>query len=305
MELMEEKIAIQGIAGSFHHQVAREFFGNQVEVEECMTFQAVVDSLLNGSAQKGVMAIENSIAGSILPNYALIDENNLQITGEHYIPIKMNLMAVPGQKITDIKKVYSHPMALLQCKEFFKNYPHIKLIEDADTASVAKRISENGSKTSAAVASQTAAELFGLDILAEGIQTVKNNSTRFLILTAKQENKEEEVKDKASFKFVMESRQGSLVTALNVLRDYELDMTKIQSVPVIEMPWKYGFFVDVVFSEPANFNRAMQILEVMTEELKVLGAYKSSLLTPGKLPEKVQTQRENKKQTKKTVTVKI
>ncbi len=199
-------------------------------------------------------------------------------------------MAVPGQEIANLKKVYSHPMALLQCKEFFRNYPEIKLIEDADTASVAKRISEKGSKTAAAVASKTAAELFGLEILAEGIQTVKNNSTRFLILSAAKKPEDKEVKDKASFKFVMESRQGSLVTALNVLRDYELDMTKIQSVPVIEMPWKYGFFVDVVFSKEENFERAMQILKVMTEELKVLGTYKSSLLTPGALPDKIPQQ---------------
>ena len=292
---MEEKIAIQGIAGSFHHQVAREYFGKEVNVDECMTFQGVVDSLLSGTSGKGIMAIENSIAGSLLPNYALIDDNNLGVIGEHYIPIQMNLMSVPGQKIEDIKKVYSHPMALLQCKEFFKNYPDIKLIEDADTASVAKRISEKGSKTAAAVASKAAAELFGLEILASGIQTVKSNSTRFLVLSANKNKSEDVVKDKASFKFVMESRQGSLVTALNVLRDYELDMTKIQSVPIIETPWKYAFFIDVVFREEEKFNRAMQILKVMTEELKILGVYQSSLLTPGELAEKVPGQKNEKK----------
>ena len=274
---MKEKVAIQGIAGSFHHQVAREYFGKEVEVEECMSFQDVVNSLLSGVADRGVMAIENSIAGSILPNYALIDENNLQVIGEHYLSVEMNLMSVPGQKMEDIKKVYSHPIALLQCKEFFKNYPHIKLIEDADTASVAKRIAEKGSEKVAAVASKAAAELFGLNILAERIHTVKSNSTRFLILSAQQESVKQEGADKASFKFVMESRQGSLVTALNVLRDYELDMTKIQSVPVIEMPWKYAFFIDVVFRKHENFERGMKILQVMTEELKVLGTYKNGL----------------------------
>lgn len=272
---MKEKVAIQGIAGSFHHQVAREYFGNEVEVEECMSFQAVIDSLLSGSSEKAVMAIENSIAGSILPNYALIDENEISITGEHYIPIQMNLMAVQGQKIENIKKVYSHPMALLQCKEFFKDYPHIKLIEDADTASVAKRISENGKPGVAAVASSAAAELFELEIIEQNIHTVKSNTTRFLILSAKTEGPQMLAPDKASIKFVMESRHGSLVTALNILRDYELDMSKIQSVPVIEMPWKYAFFIDVVFSEPEKFRKAMSILEMMTEQLKVLGAYKS------------------------------
>lgn len=276
-ENMKEKVAIQGIAGSFHHQVAREYFGNEVEVVECMSFQEVVTNLLSGGSQKAVMAIENSIAGSILPNYALIDENELRITGEHYIPIQMNMMAVPGQKIEDIKKVYSHPMALLQCKEFFKDYPHIKLIEDADTASVARRISENGKKHVAAVASKAAADLFDLEILAEGIQTVKNNTTRFLMLSA-EKGKTSNIPDKASIKFVMESKQGSLVSALNILRDFELDMTKIQSVPVIEMPWKYAFFIDVIFEDVEKFEKAMRILEVMTEELKVLGTYQNGLI---------------------------
>jgi prephenate dehydratase len=272
---MKEKVAIQGIAGSFHHQVAREYFGDDVEVEECMSFQEVIDSLLVGNSEKGVMAIENSIAGSILPNYALIDDNNIRITGEHYIPIQMNLMAVPGQEIQNIKKVYSHPMALLQCKEFFKNYPHIKMIEDADTASVAKRISENGKTGVAAVASSAAALLFNLQIMEKDIHTVKSNTTRFLILSGKDEGRCQKVPDKASIKFVMESRQGSLVTALNILRDYELDMSKIQSVPIIDMPWKYAFFIDVIFSDFEKFTKAMNILEMMTEQLKVLGTYTS------------------------------
>jgi prephenate dehydratase len=191
----------------------------------------------------------------------------------------MNLMALPGQKIENIKKVFSHPMALLQCKEYFRNYPHIKLIEDADTASVAKRISENGSKHSAAVASKTASELFGLEILAQDIHTVKSNSTRFLILSNRKQEEQTGLRNKASFKFIMESKQGSLVSALNILRDYGLDMTKIQSVPVIEMPWKYAFFIDVVFDTPENFCRAMAILEVMTEQLKILGAYRNGLLS--------------------------
>ena len=143
---MGKIVAIQGIEGSFHHLVAREYFGEDIEVLECMSFQELVNSIVSGKAQEGVMAIENSIAGSILPNYALIDEHNLKVIGEHYIPIDMNLMALPGQTIDKIKKVYSHPMALLQCKQFFKNYPHIKLIEDADTAEVARRIAAKGIK---------------------------------------------------------------------------------------------------------------------------------------------------------------
>lgn len=274
---MEKKIAIQGIQGSFHHLVAQEYYHEKIGVLECMSFQEVTNSLITGVVEEAVMAIENSIAGSILPNYALIDEHDLKIVGEHYIPIDMNLMAVKGQHIEDIKKVYSHPMALLQCKEFFKTYPHIKLIEDTDTAEVARRISLKGSKHVAAVASKAAADIFGLDILARSIHTKKSNATRFLILSTKQKKPNGEKIDKASLKFELESKRGSLVSVLNIIRDFNLDMTKIQSMPIIETPWKYSFFVDVIFEDYEEFEKAMEILGIMTEELKVLGTYKNSL----------------------------
>ncbi|MGB8705653.1 MAG: prephenate dehydratase [Gillisia sp.] len=274
---MDKKVAIQGIRGSFHHLVAQQYFNDEVEVVECMSFQEVANSLLSGEASEAVMAIENSIAGSILPNYALIDEHNLKIVGEHYIPIDMNFMALPGQKIENIKKVYSHPMALLQCKDFFKEYPYIKLIEDTDTAEVARRISEKQSHHVAAVASTAAAEIFGLEILAKSIHTKKSNATRFLVLSLKKKEPNGEKINKASLKFELESKRGSLVSVLNIIRDYELDMTKIQSMPIIETPWKYSFFVDVVFENYAEFEKAMEIIEVMTEELKILGTYKNSL----------------------------
>jgi prephenate dehydratase len=274
---MREKVAIQGIKGSFHHLVAQEFYREKVEVQECMSFHELVRSLVSGDSQEAVMAIENSIAGSILPNYALIDEHDLKIVGEHYMPINMNLMAVQGQSIQNIKKVYSHPMALLQCKEFFESYPHIKLIEDADTAEVARRISQKGSVGVAALASTAAAQIFGLEILAESIHTKKSNATRFLILSMKKREPNGVKIDKASLKFELESRRGSLVSVLNILRDYNLDMTKIQSMPIIETPWKYSFFVDVIFEDYEEFQKALQILEVMTEQLKVLGTYKNSL----------------------------
>lgn len=274
---MRKKIAIQGIEGSFHHLVAREYYGEDIEIDECMSFQELVNSLVSGRSQEGVMAIENSIAGSILPNYALIDENNLKVVGEHYIPIDMNLMAMPGQGIDKIKKVYSHPMALLQCKQFFKKYPHIKLIEDADTAEVARRISQKGSKHVAAVASKAAAEIFGLEILAESIHTKKSNATRFLVVSTEMKQPNGEIVNKASLKFELESRRGSLVSVLNIIRDFDLDMTKIQSMPIIETPWKYWFLVDVIFDEYKEFERAVEILKAMTEELKILGTYKNSL----------------------------
>lgn len=274
---MEKLIGIQGVQGSFHHLVAQEYFGTDVKVLECMSFHELVNSLVAGESQEIVMAIENSIVGSILPNYALIDEHELEIVGEHYIPINMNLMAMPGQDIQSIKKVFSHPMALLQCKEFFKTYPHIKLIEDTDTAEVARRISENESKGIGAVASKMAAELFGLEILAEGIHTKKSNSTRFLIISNTQKEPNGVKVDKASLKFELESRSGSLVSVLNIIRDYNLDMTKIQSMPIIETPWKYSFFVDVIFEDYAEFQKAMEIVKVMTEHLKILGTYKNNL----------------------------
>jgi len=274
---MEKLIGIQGIHGSFHHLVAQQYFGQQVDVLEAMSFHEMVNSLVSGESQEAVMAIENSIAGSILPNYALIDENDLQIIGEHYIPINMNLMALPGQKIIDIKKVFSHPMALLQCKEFFKYYPHIKLIEDTDTAEVARRISEKESRGIAAVASEAAASIFGLEILASGIHTKKSNATRFLIISKIKKELDGEVLNKASLKFELESTRGSLVSVLNIFRDFNLDMTKIQSMPIIETPWKYSFFVDVIFEDHSEFLKAMEIITVMTDHLKILGTYKNRL----------------------------
>ena len=275
---MEEKIAIQGIKGSFHHQVAREYFGKEVPVDECRSFRAVVDSLLNNTSISAVMAIENSTAGTILPNYALIDDNNLQIKGEHYIPISMNLMALPNQKIGDIKKVCSHPMALLQCQSFFNDYPHLELVEDTDTAEVAKRISEQRLTGVAALASKAAATIYDLEIMQEGIQTMKSNSTRFLVLSAKNSAPVVAGANKASLKLVLENRKGSLVSVLNILREFDLDMTKIQSVPVIDVPWKYAFFIDVLFQEEEELHKVLAILEGLVEEIKILGIYKNGLL---------------------------
>lgn len=275
---MEEKIAIQGIKGSFHHQVAGEYFGKQVPVDECRSFRELVDSLLTNRSVSGVMAIENSTAGTILPNYALIDENNLQIKGEHYIPIFMNLMALPGQNISDIKKVSSHPMALLQCQSFFNDFPEIELIEDNDTAEVARKIKEQNLKGVAALASRTAAEIYELEILKENIQTIKSNSTRFLVLSSKNAAPIVTGADKVSLKLVLENKKGSLVSILNILRDFDLDMTKIQSVPVIETPWKYAFFVDILFKDEEELHKVLGILSDLTEELKVLGIYKNGLL---------------------------
>ncbi|MFX0557441.1 prephenate dehydratase [Maribacter sp. CXY002] len=274
---MTLKIAIQGIKGSNHHQVAMDYFGDDVKLVECLSFDALVDQLLNGEADKGIMAIENSIAGSIIPNYALVNNNNLHIIGEHYLNIHHNLMVLKGQKFEDIKEVSSHPMALLQCKEFFKAYPHIRLVEDVDTAETAKRIQEQNLKDVAAIAPKVAAQLYGLDIVADNIQTIANNATRFIIVKTKNKELPKEEINKASLRFITDHKRGSLATVLNVMSDCNLNLTKIQSLPVIETPWKYAFFVDVTFGVYENFEKAKSLLNIMLEDIKVLGEYKNAM----------------------------
>jgi prephenate dehydratase len=272
---MNKIIAIQGAEGSNHHKVARDFYGNSIQLKECMSFDALVDSLLDNSAVLGVMAIENTIAGSIIPNYALIDANNLHIIGEKYLNIHHHLMALKGQNIKDIKEVWSHPMALLQCKEFFKKYPHVKLVEDVDTAEVAKRISEQNLLGIAAIAPKIAAEIFDLSIIEDEIQTIKENATRFVIVQTKLPTNRIDQINKASLKFQLDHKRGSLAAILNVLSDCKMSLTKIQSMPVIQTPWKYSFFVDVTFEDYNEYEKVIKILEIMAEEFKILGTYEN------------------------------
>lgn len=275
---MSLRIAIQGIKGSNHHQVALDYFGNAIILDECLSFDALVQDLLDNKADKGVMAIENSIAGSIIPNYALVYHNDLHIIGEHYLNIHHHLMVLKGQKLSDITEVSSHPMALLQCKEFFKAYPHIRLVEDVDTAETAKRIQEQKLSHVAAIAPKVAAQLYGLDIVADNIQTIKNNATRFIIVKTKNKELPKEEINKASLRFITDHKRGSLAAVLNVMSDCRMNLTKIQSLPVIETPWKYAFFVDVTFNEYPDLEKAKSLLNIMTEEFKVLGEYKNAML---------------------------
>ena len=273
---MTTKIAIQGIKGSFHHQVVKEYFSENVEIDECLSFEELIDSLLSGKSDQAVMAIENSIAGPIIPNYALIDKNNLHIIGEHYLNIQQNLMALKGQKIEDIKEVHSHPMALLQCMDFLKQYPNIKLVEDKDTAETARRIQEKQLTGIAAIASVTASEMYDLDIIASSIQTIKNNMTRFVIIKKQNSFLPESEINRASIKFELDHKRGSLAAVLNVMSDCKLNLTKIQSLPKIETPWKYSFFVDVTFEKYEDFAKAKALLNIMAEYFKVLGEYKNT-----------------------------
>ena len=273
---MIRSVAIQGIVGSFHDIVAKAYFNEQIEIIECLSFDTSVEQLITGAADAVIMAIENSIAGSIIPNYALIDNHQLYIVGEYYLDIQHHLLALPGQTIQDIVEVCSHPMALLQCKSFFKQHPHIKLVEDKDTAEVAQRIANQQMAGVGAIASSAAAQHFGLDILANSIQTIKHNETRFVIVKRENHELPESEIDKASMKFELDHKRGSLATILNVMSDCKLNLTKIQSLPKIETPWKYAFFVDVTFEDYSYLQKAKSIMAIMAQDFKILGEYKNA-----------------------------
>ncbi|UJP64674.1 prephenate dehydratase [Mongoliitalea daihaiensis] len=266
------KIAIQGIQGSFHHQVALQVFGDQVTIHEFKTFEEVAKALANDVVDYSVMAIENSIAGAILPNYELLDRYELFIKEEYYLPIAHQLLVLPGQQIANLVEVRSHPMALLQCKQFFQQYPQIQLIDDIDTATVARRIAREELTGVGAIASKVAAEIYGLDILAADIQTVKNNFTRFIILEKKVPTWNSEV-TKASMKITISNQKGSLARLLSRFAEAGLDLSKIQSVPVIDQPWNYSFFIDTVFARQEYFEQAMAQVQSEMEAFLLVGLY--------------------------------
>ena len=270
--MKNKTIAIQGIKGSYHHEVAATLFGQEILLHECDNFSEIPPILLTSPEQKGVMAIENSIVGAIIPNYALIDEYDLQICGEYYLPIQHQLMALKGETLAGIREVRSHPMALEQCRKFFRDYPHIQLIEDKDTAKVAREIHQKQLKGIAAIASRMAAAIYDLSILAPDIQTHKNNYTRFVII-AKKNGKSPDIYNKASIKFTLPHEAGSLLQVLRIFDEYHINMSKIQSIPIMEKPWEYAFFVDLLFDSPSQFNHAMEALQKRAHELKILGKY--------------------------------
>ena len=271
-----KKIGIQGIKGSYHDQVAREYFGDCVKINEFLSFDDLADSVVIGGSDFGIMAIENSIAGSIIPNYALIDNLNLHIVGECFVNINHQLMALPGVDFNDLEIVSSHPMALLQCKKFFKDFPKITLVEAKDTAEEAKRISKNKIKNFGAIASVEASKLYQLNIIHKNIQTIEKNETRFVVICKEKISKNENF-DKASLKFSLNHKTGSLASVLTILKDYNLNLTKIQSLPIIEFPWKYSFFIDTTFINIHDFNKAVELISHKAESLKLLGIYKNQM----------------------------
>ncbi|MEN8187677.1 MAG: prephenate dehydratase [Bacteroidota bacterium] len=275
------KVAIQGIKGSFHHIVAEQFFGKEIELAECLTFTEIPVLLKDDKVDTAVMAIENSIAGAILPNYALIDEYGLSIEGEFYLNIHHHLMGLKGQKLEDIKEVWSHPMAILQCRKFFRNHPDIKLVEEQDTAEVAERIQNEQIKGVAAIASKKAAELYDLEIIRDDIQTIKDNSTRFFVLkkgenTPYHESKIGHDKNKSSIKFITKHNKGSLAEVLDIFAKHDINLTKIQSMPIIDKPWSYAFFIDLIIEDFKLYENALHLINKKANSLKILGEYQQN-----------------------------
>jgi prephenate dehydratase len=270
-----KKVAIQGGYGAFHEIAALHYFENEnIEIVPANTFKDLFKSLKMNHANLGIMAIENSLAGSILPNYGLLQESNMKIIGEIYLRIKQNLVALPGQKIEDIKEAYSHPVAILQCQLFFEKYPHIKVIESIDTALSAKDIHDKQSKGVAAISSKQAAKMYNLEVMYEGIETDKMNYTRFLILTDKKGiNKPEPNANKASIHFSLAHEIGSLSKILSILSFYNINLTKIQSMPILGSDWKYQFYVDVTFLDYKTYQQAIDAIRPFTSELGILGEY--------------------------------
>ncbi len=272
-----KKIAIQGILGSFHHIVANQYFGEDVVLKECLSFVEIPELINNNNVDGAVMAIENSLAGSILPNYALIDEFDLKIQGEVHLPIHHHLMGLEGQSLDDIKEVWSHPMAILQCRKYFRQHPHIKLVEETDTAEVARQIQDKKLQGIAAIASKKAAEIYGLSIIENKIQTRKENYTRFFILKKKNgEIEKPKITNKASIKFITKHETGSLSDVLAVFANFNMNLSKIQSLPIIDKPWNYAFFADIIFDDEQLFEEAITQIKEKLSYLKILGKYQRS-----------------------------
>lgn len=268
------KIAIQGIATSFHEVAALTYFSEPIETVECLSFHQLCESLKNGTSDYAVMAIENSIAGSILPNYFLLQDYHFNIIGELYLPIHMNLLVLPGTKITDIKTIESHPMAIRQCSEFLHSLNGVEIRESDDTALSAKRVKELKLKNTAAIANEFAAKKYGLTILEKRIETHKKNFTRFLVLAKRSNGKIES--NKASLCFEVANEVGSLADALMTFKSNSINLTKIQSIPIIGRPSEYSIHIDVEWKRRKNYDTAMQEIIRQVKNLNVLGEYKKA-----------------------------
>ncbi len=268
-----KRVAIQGIAGSFHDLAARKYFGEDILLCPCDYFREIPEALLSGKSDYAVMAVENTLAGALLPNYMLIDENRLYIAGEVYIPVRHALMALPGQSIEEIDEVYSHAMALLQCKSFFGKYRHLKRVAYEDTARAAWMIAQKKQKGVAAIAPEIAADLYGLEVLAANIQDHHTNTTRFVVLSLAREREVPE-SGKVSFKSILKHKPGALVDLLQIIREARMNMTKIQSVPIFDRPWEYAFFIDALYDNRKVLSDTLAQLKAESEYFHVFGIYR-------------------------------
>lgn len=271
-------VAIQGYRGCFHEQAAREFYsarGIDINIAECPTFESLFKALAEGLADAAVMAIENTISGGLLPNFELLRAHPYKIKGEVYIPIHQNLMAIPGQAVEDIREVRTHYMAINQTRRYFeKNCPWIKMVESEDTAKSAIDIAAQGLRGVGAVASELAAEQNGLEILARGIETYKQNFTRFLILDESITIPRNKI-DKASLCFTLPHKPGSLAQVLTVLSFYDMNLTRIQSLPIPGKEWQYFFYADIRFSSYSRYRQALKAARPLMADLYILGEYGS------------------------------
>lgn len=278
---MNKKVAIQGYEGSFHQVAARHFFGKNVEVITCDTFRQVVQLGADATLSDGaVMAIENSIAGSILPNYNLLQKSKLQVTGEVYLSISQNLLTYPGVKLEDIKEVHSHPMAILQCLDYLEKY-NWKLVESEDTALSAKIVHQHKSKHTAAIASKLAAQMFDLNIITPDIHTLKNNITRFLIVSPASTKTVVDQANKASIYFQTDHSKGILSKVLAKIANGNVNLSKLQSMPIPGSTFKYGFYADLEFDNKKQIEKVLEELKGLTNSIRIFGMYQKGKVVKG------------------------
>jgi prephenate dehydratase len=273
-------VAIQGVSGAYHEIAAREFFkGEEIQILECNTFPDLFNALAKDPTLLAIVAIENTIAGSLLQNHTLLRESGCQIIGEHKLRIEHNLVVLPGQKMDEIEEVHSHPIALMQCETFFSEHPKMRVLESVDTALSAKEIVEQKISKRAAICSALAAQQYGLEVIAKGIETNKRNFTRFLIIAEPSlaaEMIKEITPNKSSLVFSLPHEEGCLAKVLSVLSFYHNNLTKIQSLPIIGEEWRYQFYINLTFNDYAHYRQSLDAIIPLTKDFQILGEYREA-----------------------------
>jgi len=283
----EVSVAIQGGFGAFHEIAAKEFFkGLNVKIVPCDTFSDLFDELKAKSPDCGIVAVENSVAGSLLQNHTLIHESDLPIVGEQYIRVVQNLIALPGERLEDIREIHSHPVAIMQCHLFLNELRKrgVKIIDSVDTALSAKKIRDENLRGTGALASKLAAGMYNLEILKQGVESNKRNYTRFIIISTNGKvkrllNLDERSINKASVCFSLPHMKGKLSHVLSVLSIYDMNLTKIQSLPIVGREWEYLFYADLVFEDYTRYRQALDAITPITENLKIIGEYRQGKRT--------------------------